>query len=133
MTTNADRFEAALLDVFWCAVCERPDVRLRLLVKMAELVVPREAGWDLAAIREAARGCVGSLKEAACFVCGRDGLKLYLHHVIQVQNGGSNDLRNHVPICLRCHSRIHPWLPEERPGEEREFVSIAEWARTAGR
>lgn len=131
--TDADRFEAALLDVFWCRISDRPDGRLQLLQKMAELVVPRAADWDQSAIREQAHQCVVKHKESACFVCSRDGLKLYLHHVIQVQHGGSNSLRNHVLICLRCHSRIHPWLPEERPGEEREFVSIADLARTVGR
>ena len=32
------------------------------------------------------------------------------HHVIQLQNGGTNWHVNIVRICRECHRHIHPWL-----------------------
>ena len=40
-----------------------------------------------------------------CFVCG--GEARHRHHLIQIQHGGSNTQRNHVPLCKRCHSDVH--------------------------
>jgi len=43
-----------------------------------------------------------------CFACGSSCD--HRHHIIQLQNGGDNHKRNVVPICLPCHTKIHPWM-----------------------
>ncbi len=43
-----------------------------------------------------------------CFSCGEQCQ--HRHHVIQIQNGGRNDGKNVIPICISCHEEIHPWM-----------------------
>lgn len=43
-----------------------------------------------------------------CFVCLNQSF--IKHHVIQLQNGGSNVQNNIVFLCEDCHCKIHPWL-----------------------
>lgn len=47
-----------------------------------------------------------------CFCgCGRQAV--HAHHVIQLQNGGADILKNKVPVCEECHADIHPWMPAQ--------------------
>lgn len=48
----------------------------------------------------------------ACICCGKSGS--HRHHIIQLQHGGKNDKNNVVPICVKCHSDIHPWMRGDR-------------------
>lgn len=107
--------EYRLLDIFWWKVREGED-RLALLLAFSTLTIERPADWDRASIRATANQ--HRLTTNGCFGCGTHDRRLYWHHVIQIQNGGSNYVRNRVAICLRCHATIHPWLPESRPGEQ---------------
>ena len=52
----------------------------------------------------------------ACWACAREAV-LVRHHIIQIQNGGSNDNANLIRICDWCHAEIHPWLdmPVDHP------------------
>lgn len=52
-----------------------------------------------------------------CWAC-RSFEALVSHHVIQLQHGGNNDVRNIVLICEWCHAAIHPWLRAPEPSPE---------------
>lgn len=100
--------EQNVLDVFWASA--DAGHKLALLRYVAEFVVPRPDDWDRAAIREAMRDSTGMLTADDCFLCGNTARVLHWHHLIQIQNGGSNTLRNFVGLCPSCHAAVHPWL-----------------------
>lgn len=120
------QIESILIELFWQHVHREAD-HLELLQIFARQPVIRSAEWNTESIREqATRGT--TLSADRCFGCGTHDRKLYWHHIVQVQNGGSNNPRNRVAICLRCHATIHPWLPKNRKGEQRggEWWSMSE-------
>jgi 5-methylcytosine-specific restriction endonuclease McrA len=85
------------------------DSRLHLLQKMAEVKVHRKYAGKV--VRDTFEK--GPAVRRKCFVCG---LRAYAwHHVIQVQNGGTNHRGNLVPLCEMCHAEVHPWLEVEMP------------------
>lgn len=101
------------LTEFWRMCQERPGERVAVLRAFAEIAIVRPADWDYDADRRDARN-ITITNHDGCFGC-RDGMgKLAWHHIIQVQFGGSNNLRNRVRICEACHSDIHPWLPDAK-------------------
>lgn len=99
--------EHAALDRFYL---EAEQDRLGALKRFAEVAIVREAGWNPAEIRATSQ--VRNLRADACFACRHNGRVLAWHHVIQIQHGGSNYLRNRVALCAPCHADIHPWLPK---------------------
>lgn len=103
--------EVTVLDEFWRASWLAGANRLELLKAFAEIAIVRPADWDYAAVREHAHDKGSVILSAAdgCFAC--HGESSHWHHVIQIQFGGSNYVRNFVPLCAGCHSAIHPWLP----------------------
>lgn len=112
----ADRAEARLLNLFWQLVRQDGD-RLGLLLDFGHLVVKRAGSWDAGAVREAheqrrALSPNVTLTRKRCFSCEADAV-LYEHHIIEIQNGGSNALRNRVPLCFDCHQYLHPWLTDD--------------------
>jgi hypothetical protein len=114
--------EDLLLSRFWRKVGEGGiDVRLDLLKHYAELTIVRPSDWDTTAVR--AEG-VGYVQGADCFACLKRSHRTYRHHIIQVQHGGSNDQRNIVDICLNCHKRLHPWIPEGDTTEARNGMVL---------
>mgnify|MGYP001563254859 CR=1 FL=1 len=113
---KADLIEARVLDAFWSSQ-DRVD-RVELLQWFARLVIPRPDDWDRVSIRRVAAN--HQLSATECFCCRRRDGKRDWHHVIQIQNGGSNYVRNRVALCARCHARVHPWLPAERQDEKTE-------------
>lgn len=99
--------EPAALDEFYR---QAEADRLSALRRFAEIAIARPEGWDVAAIRAAAAADPSVVSRAkTCFACRRDR-PLVSHHVIQIQHGGSNYLRNRVDICDECHAAIHPWV-----------------------
>jgi hypothetical protein len=45
---------------------------------------------------------------ADCAVCHK---KAQLrHHIVQLQNGGTNGHQNLIPLCNMCHEEVHPWM-----------------------
>lgn len=103
--------EVAAVDEFWhqCSDRNKTD-RLALLRAFAEIAIIRSVTWNPKQIRAEAAGD-RRLSNAACFACGRaEGCSL--HHIIQIQHGGSNYLRNRVSLCDACHAAVHPWLAE---------------------
>lgn len=121
---------------FWM-VAGRAEDRLNLLLLMTQVVIERPPTWDRAAIRrqheDQMRARAVSLRRSdaenlECFSCRNRGVKLYFHHVIEVQNGGSNASRNRVPLCFDCHQYLHPWLKEQTKRDATDFYSVREVA-----
>lgn len=111
----ATRLEERLLTAFWAAV-QRTDDRLGVLLEYTRVVIRREEGWDGEAVRRAHTAHHGiaetiRVDRRSCFGCRVDG-QLYAHHIIEIQYGGSNAVRNQVPLCFDCHQYLHPWLTE---------------------
>jgi hypothetical protein len=128
----ADLAERHLLNYFWVA---RPDDPLGLLLAFTRIVVKRPPSWDVEAIRAAHgvnRGQPATIRAThdRCGACGASG-QLYAHHIIEIQNGGSNSIRNQFPLCFDCHQYLHPWLTDDdRVGGKRttSFESLGEIA-----
>jgi 5-methylcytosine-specific restriction endonuclease McrA len=102
-------------------------LRLALLKKWAQVKVTRSHFQErtLDQMRAAAnrslskpRGEIGQ-----CWVCRKTAL-LVCHHVIQLQNGGSNWHLNLEMICDACHAEIHPWLADRESRSWRHLVSL---------
>lgn len=122
--------EARVLVFFWYRV-GLSDERLALLLVLSHVVVTRPPTWSYGAIRHAheqGHGYAGAihLTRDRCFAC-EGGPRLYWHHVVEVQHGGSNAARNQVPLCFDCHQYLHPWLvepPRVRPGAFESFADL---------
>jgi hypothetical protein len=111
--------EELIRDWFWSMCRQVPaERRLNVLLVLTRVTVRRAADWDSHAVR-AAHGEHFGLSPALwidrdqCFGCGTGRTPLYSHHVIEIQNGGSNAARNQVTLCFDCHQYLHPWLEEE--------------------
>ena len=42
-----------------------------------------------------------------CQRCGAKNTKLYAHHLIPLIEGGSNELKNLITLCEKCHRDMH--------------------------
>lgn len=102
--------EVDALNEFWRQVRDGGD-KLVLLRAFAEVALVRPAGWDYLEIRSAFQRL--RFGQEGCFVCYFS--ETQRHHIIQIQHGGSNYVRNFVPICSRCHEEIHPWIAKGKP------------------
>jgi hypothetical protein len=121
--------ERHLLKYFWMA---RADDPLNLLLAFTRIIVQRAPSWDVDAVRAAHgvnRGQPSTIRVTydRCGACGAS-VQLYAHHVIEIQNGGSNNIRNQVPLCFECHQYLHPWLTDDDCISKRNigFESLAE-------
>ena len=127
MTVPPDVLEANYLDRLWAVQYETQAERLQVLRDLAAVVIQRAADWDYAAIR--LEEPYASLDEH-CFCCRNRGVRLYRHHAVQLQHGGSNSARNVVKLCHRCHQAVHPWLHEATSMENRRgWTWVGDWAR----
>jgi hypothetical protein len=101
--------EPAALDEFYR---QAQTDRMAALKRFAEIAIARPADWDVGAVRAQATAH-GRLRggNGECFACRHAADGLVSHHVIQIQFGGSNYIRNRVDLCEECHAAIHPWLP----------------------
>lgn len=98
--------EPAALDRFYAeAEVDRPGA----LRRFAEIAIVQGDDWNPDEIRAHSR--VTNLHASACFSCRASSRPLSWHHVIQIQHGGTNYLRNRVALCDPCHADVHPWLP----------------------
>lgn len=112
----AVHLEQRLLATFWAAKRQGADPLL-LLLEFTRITIIRPQSWSTEAIRQQHRKNFGApdtvvLERPRCFGCGGSG-QLYAHHIIEIQYGGSNSLRNQVPLCFDCHQFLHPWLTED--------------------
>jgi hypothetical protein len=117
-----DITEHQALHTFW-TLCANPVVdRLQTLRAFSEIAIVRPPGWDFDAVRRDShvKTATVTLTASTCFVCGSTFAdsqyerRVHWHHVIQIQHGGSNTLRNRVALCPVCHHEVHPWLPPTR-------------------
>ena len=106
--------ELAALNYFWLMMREGAEP-MTILAWMSHVVIARPADWDKAAIRQEHELGLGksSVDRDQCYGCQSTTANLYFHHIIEIQNGGSNAKRNLVPLCFPCHKRLHPWLTVE--------------------
>ena len=105
--------EDRVLDYFWLMDRQGAD-RHELLLQLREVRVQRPSDWNKRKIRhwhEVEKMRVG---RGTCFCCRKSG-PVVDHHLVQIQHGGSNDLRNRVALCFVCHRRVHPWLEDTTP------------------
>ena len=126
--------EHAALDRFYL---EAQVDRMGALRRFAELAIFRDGDWDPAVIRATSKQ--HNLRAQHCFGCAADNRPLNWHHVIQIQHGGSNLLRNRVALCDPCHADVHPWLPKvarQAPGRWSSFgehaAELKGWLRANG-
>jgi 5-methylcytosine-specific restriction endonuclease McrA len=115
--------EDRVLDWFWTMARSDCDRRWLLRVVADRVVIGRKVTWNRRDVRREHRAkCGGEYGDSAavkltyadgCFSCGR-GDELAPHHIIQIQHGGSNTLRNRVPLCPTCHRTVHPWMTEPK-------------------
>tara|TARA_B100000749_G_scaffold257283_1_gene226519 strand:- start:980 stop:1393 length:414 start_codon:yes stop_codon:yes gene_type:complete len=84
---------------------------LALLKEFAEIKIVYKKGMTASEVRAKFKKDkrLQRFWHRACFVCGEPDVT-QRHHIIQIQNGGRNCKRNVIPICNKCHSRIHPWM-----------------------
>lgn len=105
--------EDMALEYFWRMVGQGAPV-LTVLSWMSRIWIPRPDDWDKAEIRrQHETGTNHYARRKECLGCKDTQRNLYLHHIIEVQNGGSNCVRNIVPLCFECHKFLHPWLTVE--------------------
>ncbi len=112
--------EVNILGWFWLMQRRYPE-RLFLLQQMSAIVISRPADWNPAAIRaEHEQGGQSWSRARECYCCHSRN-RLYRHHIIEVQHGGSNHQDNQVALCFACHKAIHPWLTDEPPPQPSRF------------
>ena len=95
------------LDEFWRLA--KANNRLKLLKEYSIIKVSNKVSWG---IRRKEFKEILSAKDKSCFVCNQQPYER--HHIIQLQNGGTNSRRNIIALCSLCHDSIHPWLKDQR-------------------
>lgn len=75
-----------------------------------------------------------------CRVCGKEHVRLQVHHRQQRKDGGSNRPANLVTVCEDCHKAYHAGQltgkkaalmapgPEAKPLRDAAFMSVMRWA-----
>lgn len=115
--------EQDALDRFWALAYSRLGATVALQI-FGQVKMRRPHTWNRLDVR--AEGVPpGLLRPDTCFACGTGEYRLYWHHVIWIQHGGSAHPRNFVAICHACHRRVHPWLKPGNTLEQREGLYAA--------
>lgn len=71
-------------------------------------------------------GFPGNVKEDALVSCGRHccichrfcGIKIEVHHIIPVSNGGQDEPYNAIPLCFDCHADMLSYDPQHPKGNK---------------
>lgn len=104
--------------------------RLLVLRTYAEIAIERDADWNPADVRaqwDATRHAVSArLCAQNCFGCLSGDRALSWHHIIQIQHGGTNTVRNLTSLCDHCHRVIHPWMPAEVRRPSHGFTALGD-------
>lgn len=72
-----------------------------------------------------------------CCICHRFcGSKMETDHMVQLNDGGTHDIENAIPVCFDCHAEIHHYnnqhpkgrkfTPEEMKGHKKQWLKICE-------
>jgi hypothetical protein len=121
--------EQQVLDYVY-QMARNPEVdRIALLKQVADVALNRPSEWDASSVRQAMAGVKVTLSGERCWCCRTEARRVYWHHIIQVQNGGSNTPRNMTLLCARCHRDVHPWLAKPDTWENRGFTLVGDWMR----
>jgi hypothetical protein len=81
-------------------------IPLKLLDRAHE--IRRALGGEVAATDAPKSVWNPNIQRKACEVCGDPVVKeLEVHHIVPRAEGGSNDLRNLVVLCEKCHDKHH--------------------------
>ena len=86
------------------------------LIKRAELEEKRlEKEEGIKGDRKGSRGSkeVHLSRHPWCFICGKKGVVLELHHVKPIRNGGNSGVSNTCLLCDDCHVEYHILFDEE--------------------
>lgn len=70
-----------------------------------------------------------------CCICHRYcGVKIETDHIVPIEQGGTDDIENAIPVCFECHAEIHSYnnthprgrkfRPEELTGHKEQWLSI---------
>ncbi|MCK4795975.1 MAG: HNH endonuclease [Spirochaetes bacterium] len=63
--------------------------------------------------------------ERHCCLCEEScGTDIVFHHLVQVKDGGSNNIDNAIPLCLKCHSDIKKYNKDHPIGNEYRIKEI---------
>jgi hypothetical protein len=110
-TARETRFvtEEGVLHAFYREVADPNADRLAIVRTYAEIAILRPTEWDPEQLR--AEFEKYTRRPDGCFVCRTEGRERAVHHIVQLQHGGSNSRRNLVSLCDVCHHAVHPWLP----------------------
>ena len=85
--------------------------RLSFLISESERSNPIPAVSGLRVMRSSfnrMRGWRFVIKGQSCYCC--ESQAQVRHHVTPLSKGGRNKDNNIVPLCRRCHEKVHPWL-----------------------
>lgn len=120
--------EDSALNYFWLMMRDGAK-SLTVLGWMSQVIIQRPADWNKSEIRRQHELGYGKfdvrVSKTVCYGCQATDKNLYFHHIIEVQNGGSNGVRNTVPLCFACHKILHPWLTvEPKPSRGGGFIQI---------
>lgn len=113
--------EIQAVNEFWFQSRKEGADKLALLRAFAEIAIIRSIDWNPDKIRAEFKTLW--VKDVGCFACGKDATNW--HHIIQIQHGGSNYVRNRVPLCDPCHGSVHPWL--KKRGRSGGWTSFSDW------
>ena len=54
-----------------------------------------------------------------CCICHRFcGIKIETDHIIPIENGGTDDIENAIPVCFECHAEIHSYNDKHPRGRK---------------
>lgn len=95
------------LNRFWKLA--ETDNRLKLLKQYTNITVLNEIPLET---RRNEYKNTKATRCKSCFIC--NAIPYERHHIIQLRNGGTNDKRNMIALCTKCHDKIHPWLKAKR-------------------
>ena len=75
-------------------------------VSEAPEILPRPANYP-ARDREQYRLIILRRDNHTCQHCGKSEERLYVHHIMPREHGGTDDLDNLTTLCHDCHQKVH--------------------------
>lgn len=114
------------LNGFWFYTPESPAARLEKLIEISNFCSRKATPRDLFTKRRSFnKNKYKLLQLSKCYVCKEKAN--HRHHLVQLQNGGTNIKNNLVGLCEECHAKVHPFMFEVQESielEERMYMII---------
>jgi 5-methylcytosine-specific restriction endonuclease McrA len=110
-----------LLERFWRKLPQDAEGRLALLKKYAEIQIKHGRRKRLRRRKAFDRQRETMWRDLChnCLVCGKPAA--HRHHIIPIEHGGPNSLKNIAPLSLDCHQAIHAWLKTKNEKRKSEW------------